>query len=47
MRKRLIQVIAIVALALGLILGPGVVSKAAPPQNLVTPCAMDGGGSNG
>jgi hypothetical protein len=44
-RKRLIQVIAIAALALGLVLGSGVVSQAASPDSFVIPCAMDGGGS--
>jgi hypothetical protein len=46
-RKRLVQVVAIVALTLGLILGPGVVSKAASPHHFVAPRALDGGGSGG
>jgi hypothetical protein len=46
-RKRLIQVIAIVTLTLGLTLGSGLVSKAASPHNLVAPRALMGGGSGG
>ncbi|MEA3377498.1 MAG: hypothetical protein U9R72_15020 [Chloroflexota bacterium] len=50
MRKRLVQVFAILALILGLIFGPGLARKAAPPAQLaglMTPCALMGGGSSG
>lgn len=49
-RKRLVQVFAILALILGLIFGPGLARKAAPPAQLaglMTPCALMGGGSSG
>jgi hypothetical protein len=46
-RKKLIQVVTIVALALGLVLGSGAVSQAKSPHNLVAPRAIDGGGSGG
>jgi hypothetical protein len=44
-RKKLIQVIVIVALSLGLVLGSGAVSQAASLNNFVAPFALDGGGS--
>ena len=48
MRKRLIQAFVIVSLVLGLVVAPGMVSKAAGPEydGPVAPCALDGGGSN-
>jgi hypothetical protein len=49
-RKRLIQVLTILALVLGLVFGPGLARKVAPPAQLAkpfTPLALDGGGSNG
>ncbi|MGD2103846.1 MAG: hypothetical protein PVJ55_01875 [Anaerolineae bacterium] len=50
MRKRLIQMFTLLALILGLALGPAMVTKAAPasqPGSTVSPCALDHGGSGG
>ena len=48
MRKRLVQVVMIVALVLGLLTGSGLVGQAEPPAQLaalMNPYALMGGGS--